>query len=57
MPYDFYYATAGSFIETGLLTESESRKLFIINKTCYHYTTVGLFIETQKSRPSVAAIH
>jgi hypothetical protein len=31
---NFYYATACSFIETGLLTESESRKLFIINKTC-----------------------
>ena len=29
-----FYATAGTFIETLLRPESESRKLFIVNKTC-----------------------
>ena len=28
----FYYATAGLYIETNPVTESESRKLIIINK-------------------------
>jgi hypothetical protein len=49
---NFYYATAGSFIEPGLLTESKNRKLFIIDGTCPLYTTAGSFIETHKSSPS-----
>ena len=46
MRADFYYTTAGLFVETGLLTESESRKMFIIDGTCPLYTTAGSFIET-----------
>jgi len=49
MRADFYYTTAGLFVETGLLTESESRKMFIIDGTCPLYTTAGSFIETHKS--------
>jgi hypothetical protein len=48
----FSYATSGSFIGTGLLTESEGCKLFIINKTSPYVTTADSFTETQKSTSS-----
>ncbi len=48
---NFYYATVGSAIEIGLLNESESRKLCILNKTCPYCTAAGSCIETQNLVP------
>jgi hypothetical protein len=47
--------TSGSSIETGLPTESESRKLLIINGCIPEYKAAGTFIDAQNLTPSVGA--
>ena len=42
---NFYYTTAGSYIEMRSKPDFETRKQFIINKTSSQYTTAGSFIE------------
>jgi hypothetical protein len=45
--WNSYYATAGTFIETGFSTKSESRKLFMLNQTlpCGQYGRLALKIK------------
>ena len=54
MPSNFYSTTAGSFIETGLASESGSSNLFIINPTLPNYTTAGSLIQSYLFAQSIS---
>jgi hypothetical protein len=52
---NFFYATAGSFIETSPLTEIERRKLFIINKTLLNIQPPVRLLKRKNPVPSGGA--